>query len=166
MTLVCNWYHHVLLSCVTHDTQKPLNSDLTGLPTLDSMCSRQPMVLHVSRRAKEEARVCLAFGSLKPVEAEAYHWDPLAAVLTLSAHTCVQDGQSEEAARVCLACAQRGAQGRLGLKLSKSGGFVGCSSYPDCTYSRAMELQQSSDSPDEMQQDTMALKLAEGELCF
>ncbi|KAL0040585.1 hypothetical protein WJX77_011670 [Trebouxia sp. C0004] len=52
------------------------------------------------------------------------------------------DGQTEAEARACPACTQRAQQGRLGLKLSKSGGFIGCSNYPDCSYLRPLELQQ------------------------
>jgi DNA topoisomerase-1 len=46
-----------------------------------------------------------------------------------------QEGQSEEEARRCPACG-----GRLGLKLAKSGGFIGCGSYPACTYARPLAL--------------------------
>lgn len=59
----------------------------------------------------------------------------------LAAHFFVTlPGQTEEEARACPACAQRAQQGRLGLKLSKSGGFIGCSSYPECKYTRPLEL--------------------------
>ncbi len=47
-----------------------------------------------------------------------------------------QEGQSEEEARKCPACG-----GRLGLKLATSGGFIGCSNYPDCSYTRPLDLQ-------------------------
>ena len=47
-----------------------------------------------------------------------------------------QDGQSEEKARKCPACG-----GRLGLKLATSGGFIGCSNYPDCSYTRPLDLE-------------------------
>ncbi len=50
--------------------------------------------------------------------------------------TCSQEGQSEEDARRCPACG-----GRLGLKLATSGGFIGCSNYPDCSYTRPLDLQ-------------------------
>ena len=36
-------------------------------------------------------------------------------------------------ARLCPSCKK----GRLGLKLGKTGGFIGCSTYPDCSYTRA-----------------------------
>jgi DNA topoisomerase-1 len=36
--------------------------------------------------------------------------------------------------RACPACAD----GRLGLKIGRSGGFIGCANYPDCTYTRAL----------------------------
>jgi DNA topoisomerase-1 len=38
--------------------------------------------------------------------------------------------------RVCLSCTD----GHLGLKLSKTGGFIGCSNYPDCTYTRSLAV--------------------------
>jgi len=37
------------------------------------------------------------------------------------------------------ACPQCG-DGRLGLKLGKSGGFIGCSNYPDCRYTRPLAV--------------------------
>ncbi|MDX1710653.1 MAG: type I DNA topoisomerase [Rhodovibrionaceae bacterium] len=36
--------------------------------------------------------------------------------------------------RACPSCDD----GRLGLKIGRSGGFIGCSNYPDCTYTRAL----------------------------
>lgn len=52
-----------------------------------------------------------------------------------------QEGQTEEEARTCPACAKGGRQGRLGLKPARTGqgGFVGCSNYPDCSYSRSLD---------------------------
>ena len=47
-----------------------------------------------------------------------------------------QEGQSEEDARRCPTCG-----GRLGLKLAKSGGFIGCSNYPDCSHTRPLDVQ-------------------------
>ena len=44
------------------------------------------------------------------------------------------DGNSLENPRKCPKCGK----GRLGLKLSKNGGFFGCSDYPHCTYTRNM----------------------------
>jgi DNA topoisomerase-1 len=41
--------------------------------------------------------------------------------------------------RACPTCAD----GRLGLKLSKTGGFIGCSNYPDCTYTRSLAVDNS-----------------------
>ncbi|KAK9828106.1 hypothetical protein WJX81_004990 [Elliptochloris bilobata] len=47
-----------------------------------------------------------------------------------------QEGQGAEATRACPACGQR-----LGIKLSRSGGgFIGCSAYPACTYTRPLAL--------------------------
>jgi len=39
-------------------------------------------------------------------------------------------------ARKCPACGN----GRLGLKVGKFGGFIGCSNYPDCTYTRQLAI--------------------------
>ena len=62
---------------------------------------------------------------------------------SLAAHLFLPaDKQTEAEARACPVCAQRAQQGRLGLKLSKSGGFIGCSNYPDCSYLRPLEVQQ------------------------
>jgi len=62
---------------------------------------------------------------------------------SLAAHLFVlSDKQTEAEARACPVCAQRAQQGRLGLKLSKSGGFIGCSNYPDCSYVRPLEVPQ------------------------
>ncbi len=36
--------------------------------------------------------------------------------------------------RACRACAD----GRLGLKIGKTGGFIGCSNYPECRYTRSL----------------------------
>ncbi len=38
--------------------------------------------------------------------------------------------------RACPACAD----GRLGLKLGRTGGFIGCSNYPDCRYTRTFAV--------------------------
>ena len=38
--------------------------------------------------------------------------------------------------RACPACAD----GRLGLKIGKTGGFIGCSNYPDCRYTRSLAV--------------------------
>jgi DNA topoisomerase-1 len=42
--------------------------------------------------------------------------------------------------RRCPACGT----GRLGLKVGKFGGFIGCSNYPDCTYTRQLAIADSS----------------------
>lgn len=47
----------------------------------------------------------------------------------------MQEGQSEEQARMCPSCG-----GRLGLRLAKHGGFIGCSGFPACTYMRPLQL--------------------------
>jgi len=47
------------------------------------------------------------------------------------------DGNGDEAAaRVCPACAD----GRLGLKLSRNGAFIGCNRYPECKYTRPLSV--------------------------
>ena len=38
--------------------------------------------------------------------------------------------------RACPACKE----GRLGLKIGKTGGFIGCSNYPDCRYTRSLAV--------------------------
>ena len=38
------------------------------------------------------------------------------------------------------ACARAAREGRLGLKLSGFGPFIGCSRYPDCNYTRAFTI--------------------------
>ncbi len=38
--------------------------------------------------------------------------------------------------RACPACSE----GRLGLKIGKTGGFIGCSNYPDCRYTRSLAV--------------------------
>ena len=43
------------------------------------------------------------------------------------------DGSSPRQCPVC-------ADGRLGLKIGKTGGFIGCSNYPNCRYTRALEI--------------------------
>jgi DNA topoisomerase I len=47
-----------------------------------------------------------------------------------------QAGVSAADARKCPSCRT----GRLGLKLSRNGGFIGCSGYPTCGYSRPLEV--------------------------
>lgn len=46
-------------------------------------------------------------------------------------------------ARKCPSCED----GRLGLKLGKFGGFIGCSNYPECRYTRQLALSQNGDDP-------------------
>ncbi|KAK9916124.1 hypothetical protein WJX75_008944 [Coccomyxa subellipsoidea] len=54
----------------------------------------------------------------------------------------LQEGKSEEDARRCPECG-----GRLGLRLAKHGGFIGCSGYPACTYIRPLELHEPGEAP-------------------
>ncbi|MBU2089095.1 MAG: topoisomerase DNA-binding C4 zinc finger domain-containing protein, partial [Alphaproteobacteria bacterium] len=44
--------------------------------------------------------------------------------------------------RLCPSCGN----GRLGLKLGRNGGFIGCSNYPECRYTRALAVPGDSDS--------------------
>jgi hypothetical protein len=44
------------------------------------------------------------------------------------------DAATLSSARRCPSCGS----GRLGLKLSRSGGFIGCSNYPECSLTRAL----------------------------
>ncbi|HXV24841.1 MAG TPA: type I DNA topoisomerase [Alphaproteobacteria bacterium] len=54
----------------------------------------------------------------------------------LGPHFFPDDGSGRDP-RLCPACKQ----GRLGLRLGRSGGFIGCSSYPNCTYTRPLALE-------------------------
>ena len=76
-------------------------------------------------------------GGLPGLEADQDGWlhrlQQLPRMLSTSCN--VQDGQSEEDARKCPSCG-----GRLGLKLAKTGGFIGCSNYPGCTYARPLDI--------------------------
>ena len=51
--------------------------------------------------------------------------------------------QSGGVTRKCPTCED----GRLGLKLGKFGGFIGCSNYPECRYTRQLALTQNGDDP-------------------
>lgn len=74
-----------------------------------------------------------------------------------------QEGQSEEEVRACPACAKRGQQGWLGVKVAKgSGGFIGCSSYPDCSYSQPLEDITKSIKSDQESDDELFLGMSEG----
>ncbi len=42
--------------------------------------------------------------------------------------------------RKCPACGDGDNPGRIGLKLGKFGAFIGCSNYPDCKYTRPLEV--------------------------
>jgi len=42
----------------------------------------------------------------------------------------------EKDARICPTCGQ----GRLGLRLGRNGGFIGCSNYPECRYTRPLAV--------------------------
>ena len=54
----------------------------------------------------------------------------------LGAHFFPADGENGRDPRQCPACAD----GRLGLKLGRNGGFVGCSNYPDCAFTRPLTV--------------------------
>ncbi len=49
--------------------------------------------------------------------------------------------QGDESARVCPQCQK----GRLGLKLSRYGAFLGCSDYPACSYTKPLSVDSSSE---------------------
>jgi len=48
-----------------------------------------------------------------------------------------KEGESDEGARRCPGCAN----GRLSIKVGRYGAFIGCSNYPDCTYTRELGLE-------------------------
>ena len=60
----------------------------------------------------------------------------------ISGELCsVQEGESEAQARQCPQCTD----GVLGIKLSRGGGFIGCSRYPECGYARSLTMGEVSD---------------------
>ena len=59
----------------------------------------------------------------------------------LGAHFFPADGENGSNPRQCPACAD----GRLGLKLARNGGFVGCSNYPDCAFTRPLTVNPADD---------------------
>jgi len=62
----------------------------------------------------------------------------------LRANKFAQEGQDAEAARACPACG-----GRLGVKLSRvGGGFIGCSGYPACGFTRPLALPEEGAAPE------------------
>ena len=54
----------------------------------------------------------------------------------LGPHFFPSDGEDAGDPRKCPACAD----GRLGLKLGRGGGFIGCSNYPDCGFTRPLTV--------------------------
>lgn len=54
----------------------------------------------------------------------------------LGPHFFPTDGEDSRNPRQCPACAD----GRLGLKLGRNGGFVGCSNYPECGFTRPLTV--------------------------
>jgi len=63
----------------------------------------------------------------------------------LGPHFFPHDPDNPEAdPRACPSCG-----GRLGLKIGRTGGFVGCSNYPDCTYTRPLVAVQPGEAPPE-----------------
>ena len=54
----------------------------------------------------------------------------------LGPHFFPADGGNGRDPRTCPACAG----GRLGLKLSRHGAFIGCSNYPDCAFTRPLTV--------------------------
>ena len=59
----------------------------------------------------------------------------------LGPHFFPADGGNGSNPRQCPACAD----GRLGLKLARNGGFVGCSNYPDCAFTRPLTVNPNDD---------------------
>jgi DNA topoisomerase I len=53
----------------------------------------------------------------------------------LGPHFFPEDGSGRDP-RLCPACKQ----GRLGLRLGRNGGFIGCSNYPNCSYTRPLAI--------------------------
>ncbi|HVG81117.1 MAG TPA: type I DNA topoisomerase, partial [Methylomirabilota bacterium] len=53
----------------------------------------------------------------------------------LGPHFFPEDGSGRDP-RLCPACKA----GRLGLKLGRNGGFIGCSNYPNCSYTRPLAI--------------------------
>jgi DNA topoisomerase-1 len=53
----------------------------------------------------------------------------------LGPHFFPDDGSGRDP-RLCPACKQ----GRLGLRLGRNGGFIGCSNYPNCSYTRPLAI--------------------------
>ena len=53
----------------------------------------------------------------------------------------VDEAQPDKDPRRCPACGT----GRLGLRLGKTGGFIGCSNYPECRYTRTLAVPQEGD---------------------
>ncbi|MGB0719045.1 MAG: type I DNA topoisomerase [Bdellovibrionales bacterium] len=51
--------------------------------------------------------------------------------------------------RQCNACKESHGNGRLGLKLGKFGAFIGCSNYPECKFTRPLEMIDEKVSADE-----------------
>ena len=51
------------------------------------------------------------------------------------------ESQPDKDPRLCPACGT----GRLGLRLGKTGGFIGCSNYPECRYTRTLAVPQEGD---------------------
>ncbi|MBL4805593.1 MAG: type I DNA topoisomerase, partial [Alphaproteobacteria bacterium] len=51
--------------------------------------------------------------------------------------------------RECKACKDTHGDGRLGLKLGKFGAFIGCSNYPECKFTRPLELVDESESAEQ-----------------
>ncbi len=54
----------------------------------------------------------------------------------LGPHFFPDDGSGRDP-RLCPACKQ----GRLGLRLGRNGGFIGCSNYPNCSYTRPLAIE-------------------------
>jgi len=76
----------------------------------------------------------------------------------LGPHFFPDDGTGK-APRACPACAN----GRLGLKLGRHGAFIGCSNYPDCTFTRALAVPSADGGGDAALPRTLGIDPATGE---
>ncbi len=59
-----------------------------------------------------------------------------------------QPSEDNPEPRKCNACKESHGDGRLGLKLGKFGAFIGCSNYPECRFTRPLEMVDDKVDPD------------------
>lgn len=78
----------------------------------------------------------------------------------LGPHFFPQDGTADgKDPRLCPSCGE----GRLGLRLGKTGGFIGCSNYPECRYTRPLGVPGEGDEGDLAQPRQLGLDPATGQ---